>query len=148
MNFADEVIMPYLLEIFDNDDYYYNDVLSPTKVKLSVISFLQSLGNTHTPSDHKYIAQAMSLALEDPAYKFLKQLIPPGSIIDILQAKGTAEDVNARIFTDRIEDDNESEYDAVNYFIYNAYGAATEARTQLERKMTNVVINSFIVNRE
>lgn len=148
MNFADEVIMPYLLEIFDNDDYYYNDVLSPTKVKLSVISFLQSLGNTHTPSDHKYIAQAMSLALEDPAYQFLKQLIPPGSIIDILQAKGTAEDVNARIFTDRIEDDNESEYDAVNYFIYNAYGAATEARTQLERKMTNVVINSFIVNRE
>ena len=145
--FIRDTVLPKLDAIYENDAYYVNDVLSPTKVKLATIDMLQSLGQSYVVQDHKYIAEAIEKMLTKPAYRLFRQLIPSGYILNFLQAKGTAEAASKKIFTDKMEEDVETEYDPVTHFLDNAYGQAVDAKTQLERKMSNVVLNSFIIDR-
>lgn len=134
--------------IYDNEDYYTGGVLNPTKMKLATIDLLQSLGRDYVVEDHKYIAEAIEATLKKPSYRILRQIIPDGYILDLMQAEGTADKASKAIFTDRIEDDIDNQYDSVNYFINNAYGQAVAARMQLERKMANIVLGSFVIDRK
>lgn len=147
MDFAYNELIPFLATIFDSDAYYDNDVLSPTRMKQAVVAFIRSLGTSYATEDYKYISQAFDLIRNDEIYGWLSQIIPNVSIQRLLKAKGTAEELSSKIFTDQIEDDTSTEYDAVNYFLNNAYGSAILAKTQLERKMNNVVLNSFVIDR-
>ena len=134
--------------IYDNEDYYTGGVLNPTKMKLATIDLLQSLGRDYVVEDHKYMAEAIEATLKKPSYRILRQIVPDGYILDLMQAKGTADEASKAVFTDRIEDDVDNQYDSVNYFINNAYGQAVAARMQLERKMANVVLGSFVIDRK
>ena len=149
MSFAKNDIIPSLTEIYNNDDYYNsNDVLSPTKSRQAVIALLQSLGTKYEITEHKYIAQAVELVLNRKAFAELKAIMPVGAIINFMQSTGTAEEAEAKIFTDKIMDYEENENESENYFLKNAYGAATNAKIHLEYKMKNIILNSFIINRE
>ena len=142
-------VMEKLDAIYDNDAYYTDGVLNPTKMKLATIDLLQSLGKDNVVEDHRYIADALEATLKKPAYRILRQIIPDGYILDLMQAEGTADEASKAVFTDKLEeDDSDSQYDSVNYFINNAYGQAVAARMQLERKMANVVLGSFIIDRQ
>lgn len=134
--------------IYDNEDYYTGGVLNPTKMKLATIDLLQSLGRDYVVEDHKYMAEAIEATLKKPSYRILRQIVPDGYILDLMQAKGTADEASKAIFTDKMEDDVDNQYDSVNYFINNAYGQAVAARMQLERKMANVVLGSFVIDRK
>ena len=147
LEFAETMIIPSLMSIIDNGDYYNGDVLSPTKSRRALVAMMKSLGNEYTPTDHKYIAQALELALQNPFYSFFKNLLPNIAIIDLLKSKGTAEEVSSKIFTDRIEDDVNNDADAIDYFLHNAYDSATSAKMQLQNKMTRLVLDAFIINR-
>lgn len=140
--------MEKLDAIYDNEDYYTGGVLNPTKMKLATIDLLQSLGRDYVVEDHKYMAEAIEATLKKPSYRILRQIVPDGYILDLMQAKGTADEASKAVFTDRIEDDVDNQYDSVNYFINNAYGQAVAARMQLERKMANVVLGSFVIDRK
>ena len=145
-SFAYDELIPFLVTIFNSDAYYDNDVLSPTRMKQAVVAFIGSVGASYATEDYKHIADAFELIRNDEVYG-LGQILPNTSILRLLKAKGTAEELSSKIFTDRIEDDDSTDYDAVNYFLNNAYGSAILAKTQLERKMNNIVLNSFVIDR-
>jgi hypothetical protein len=148
MVFAEREIVPFLEEIFDTDAYYTDDKLNPTKSKLATIALIQGLGESYAISEYKYIVKAIELLLNQPEYKFLTSIMPRKNLLTLLKAKGTAEEISANVFTDTIESDDSTEYDSVNYFLNNAYKQAILAKTKLERKMNNIVLNSFIINRD
>ena len=146
--FADDAIIPSLIAIRNNKDYYNNGRLSPQKMRTATIAFLQTLGESYTVADHKYIVQALEDVLKRPFYRILNQIIPTGTIANFLKFKGTAEQASAKIFTDQIMDDDVKDTDTPDYFLHNAYGQAISAKMKLQRKMNNVVLNSFIIDRE
>ena len=41
--------------------------------------------------------------------------------------------------------DDAKDTDTPDYFLHNAYGQAISAKMKLQRKMNNVVLNSFII---
>ena len=148
ISFTNDVIFPIFYEIINNPDYYNkHDVLSPTKSRLASIAAIQSLGKSIYESDHKYVVQAINDFINDDLFSFVKDIIPQGSLLNIMKSNESVEEISKEIFTDRIMDD-EYENDAVDYFIHAAYGAATSAKKQLELKMNKIILNSFIVNRE
>ena len=146
--FADDFIIQSLKAIYVNKDYYSNGRLSPQKMRTATIAFLQTLGESYVVSDHKYIVQALEEVLNRPFYRVFNQIIPTGTIANFLKFKGTAEQASAKIFTDQIMGDDAKDTDAPDYFLHNAYGQAISAKMKLQRKMNNVVLNSFIIDRE
>lgn len=148
LNFADLEIAPNLIAIRNNEDYKNNGIISPQKVRMATISFLQTLGDRYVQSDHKYIEQAITELLEDPFYELLKQIIPTGTISKFLKFNGNAEEASHKIFTDQIFDDDANENDAVDYFLNNAYNQAISAKMELQTKMHNIILNSFIIDRK
>ena len=80
-NFALNSIMPSLMEIASNQDYYKKGVLRPEPIKRATVALLQSLGQSYYADEHQYIAEALKLALESRAFRTFKQLIPPGKIL-------------------------------------------------------------------
>ena len=148
LKFATDAIIPSLRAIYNNTNYYNNGKISPQKMRTATIEFLQTLGNSYVMSDHKYIVEALEEVLNRPLYKLLKQIIPVGTISNFLKYKGTADQASANIFTDQIMDDDTKDTDTPDYFLHNAYGQAISAKMQLQRKMNNVVLNSFIIDRE
>lgn len=146
--FADDAIIPSLIAIRNNKDYYNNGRLSPQKMRTATIAFLQTLGESYAVADHKYIVQALEDVLKRPFYRILNQIIPTGTIANFLKFKGTAEQASAKIFTDQIMDDDVKDTDTPDYFLHNAYGQAISAKMKLQRKMNNIVLNSFIIDRE
>jgi hypothetical protein len=148
MLFATKKILPSLIKIYNNKNYYNDGIISPTKVKKAVISFFKSLGKDYYPAEYEYIEQAVNQLLQLPKMAFFKNILPAGSIKGLLTLRGNAEKISTKVFTDTILDDTASENDSIDFFLNNAYGAATEAKMQLERKMNNVIINTFIINRE
>lgn len=146
--FAKENLIPELKAIYNNPNYYTDGVINPTKIKQAVTAHLQSLGRKYVPDDYQYIEEAVNILTESPAFKFIKNILPPGKIINLLTLRGNAEKVSTKVFTDTILDDTTSENDAIDFFLHNAFGSATLAKTQLERRMTNTVLNSFIIDRE
>lgn len=147
-NFAMNSIMPSLMEISSNQDYYKQGVLRPDPIKRATVAFLQSLGQSYYADEHENIVKAIEMALSMRAFRTFKQIIPPGKILEYLKLKGTAETASAKISTDQIMDDDTTDYDAVDYFLNNAYGPATLAKRQLLRKMNNTILNSFIIDRK
>ena len=145
MAFARSTIMPEFGAISRNPDYKTNGILNPTKVKLAVIDLFQTLGAKYEPSEYQYISDAVDLILT--SMPGLKSILPPGRVKTLLTIKGSAEKVSEKVFISNILDDGDSEYDAVDFFLKNAFGSAVAAKDRLERKMTNVVISSFIINR-
>ena len=147
-SYFSKTISPLFSAIINNDDYYTkDDVLNPTKSRLATIAALKSLGESIYESDHKYIAQSIEMSLKNSMYSFISQIIPPGSLLNIITSKKSVEQINKDIFTDRIMGD-EYENDAIDYFIHNAYGSAISAKNQLELKMQKMIINSFIIDRK
>lgn len=147
-NFALNSIMPSLMEIASNQDYYKKGVLRPEPIKRATVALLQSLGQSYYADEHQYIAEALKLALESRAFRTFKQLIPPGKILSYLKLKGTAEAVSAKISTDQIFEDDTTDYDAPDYFLNNAYNQAILAKRQLLRRMNETVLDSFIIDRK
>lgn len=146
--FARTTILPSLIKIYNNKSYYNADVISPTKIKKAVISFFQSMGKKYYPSEYRYIEQALDTLWDYPKMAFLKSILPRGTVSSLLTLQGNVEKVSSKVFTDTILDDKASDNDPVDFFLRNAYGSATAAKMQLERKMNNIVLNSFIINRE
>lgn len=146
--FAVKDILPKLVKIYNNKDYYNSGIISPTKIKKAVISVFKSMGDKYYPSEYQYIEQAVDTLWDNPKMAFLKSILPNGAITSLLTLKGSAEKVSSKVFTDTILDDTASEHDTVDFFLRNAYGSAVSAKMQLERKMNNVVLNTFVINRE
>lgn len=147
-DFAYDQVIPYLLNLSDSEKYYRNGVIRPQLVRQAVADFIRTgLGESYDRADHKYFDQIFDIIKKDEIVGWLAQFIPNIPIKRVLQLKGTAEEVSSKIFTDQIEDDDSTEYDSVNYFLNNAYGTAILAKAQLERKMTNIVLNSFVIDR-
>lgn len=146
--FALKDILPKLVKIYNNKEYYNSGIISPTKIKKAVISVFKSMGDKYYPSEYKYIEQAVDTLWDNPKMAFLKSILPNGAITSLLTLKGSAEKVSSKVFTDTILDDTASEHDAIDFFLRNAYGSAVSAKMQLERKMNNVVLNTFVINRE
>jgi hypothetical protein len=147
MSFAATNIIPHLAGIIRNKDYYVRGALSPTKARYATIKLLRGLGNSYVNEDHEYISRAFELVLEKPELQFLKTIVPPGYILDLMEAEGTVDEISDKVFTDAILEEDSNEADAVDYFLHKAYGTAVAAKNRLERKMTNVVLNSFVINR-
>jgi hypothetical protein len=145
--FASKFIVPALASIKSNKEYYVNGVISPTKARRATIQLLQGLGKTHVEEDHKYIAQAFEMITNNPMFSLFETIIPPGFVLDLMEAEGTSEQIDKRIFTDSVLDDDSEDVDAVDYFLHKAYSTATAAKNKLQRKMMNSVLNSFVVNR-
>ena len=148
--FSNSEIIPKLDAIYNNDNYYRDggDEMIPHKMREAMISLLQSLGQDYIASDHIYIVEALKKALNEKSNQHLKQLLPIGSLLQFMKFKGTAEEASAKIFTDSIFDDDTTDNDAVDFFLHNAFGHAIKAKQQLERKMQNTILNSFIVDRK
>ena len=148
MAFAKTNLIPQFKAIYNNREYYTDGVINPTKIKQAVIAHLQSLGRKYVLDDYQYIEEAINILTESAAFKFVKSMLPPGKIINILKLRGKADKVSAKVYTDNILDDTASEHDAVDFFLHNAFGSAVLAKNQLERRMINVVLNSFVIDRE
>ena len=145
--FAKENLIPALKAIYNNPKYYSNGVINPTKIKQAVAAHLQSLGRKYVPDEYQYIEEAINILTESTAFKFIKSMMPPGKVINLLTMRGKAEKVSAKVYTDNILDDTASEHDAVDFFLHNAFGSAILAKNQLERRMINIVLNSFVIDR-
>ena len=145
--FAKENLIPELKAIYNNPKYYSDGVINPTKIKQAVAAHLQSLGRKYVPDEYQYIEEAINILTESTAFKFVKSMMPPGKVINLLTMRGKAEKVSAKVYTDNILDDTASEHDAVDFFLHNAFGSAILAKNQLERRMINIVLNSFIIDR-
>ena len=143
--FAKSAIVPEFVAISRNPDYKTGGVTSPTKIKLAVIDLFQTLGSKYEPSEYQYISDAVDLVSKSVPY--IKSILPPGRVKTLLTIRGSAESVSDRVFVSNILDDEDSEYDAVDFFLKNAFGSVVAAKDRLERKMTNVIISSFIINR-
>lgn len=149
--FAENEILPKIVDISFNINYYKNNDFSTPNLELirnATLEFINSLGRKYYTADYDNIQQAFNILINDPDFILFKNLLPPGSIKQILKAKGTIEEINSKIFTDKIEYDEETEFDSVTYFIDNAYQQAILAKNELIRKMNKIVLNSFIINRE
>lgn len=150
-NFIKEEIFPKIVDISFNINYYKNNDFSTPNLELirnATIEFINSLGRKYYTADYDNIQLAFNMLINNPDFALFKNLLPPGSIKQILKAKGTIEEINSKIFTDKIEYDEETEFDSITYFVDNAYQQAILAKNELIRKMNKVVLNSFIVNRE
>lgn len=148
-NFCKFILMPKFVSIISNkEDYYTNGVLSYTKARSEIIKFLQYLGSKYYNSDHVYVKQSLDVISNNPMFSFISKIIPSGSILNLMKSKESVDRLSKEIFTDRIAEDTESDYDAIDYFLHNAYGTALSAKKQLEQKLTNVVLDSFIINRK
>jgi hypothetical protein len=81
-------------------------------------------------------------------YDWLYAIVPNMSIMRLLKSKESVETFSSKTFVDYIMDDDSTETDALDYFLHKAYGRAILAKKQLERKMHNIVLNAFIIDRK
>ena len=75
MLFATKKILPSLIKIYNNKNYYNDGIISPTKIKKAVISFFKSLGKDYYPAEYEYIEQAVNQLLQLPKMAFFKNIV-------------------------------------------------------------------------
>ena len=148
IEFAKKQLIPSLKAIYNNKEYRNNGVIKPDAIRRATINFLKSLGEGYYSSEYTYLVEALHYSLDRPSNKIFKQILPSQNLIQFLKATKTAESPSDRLSTDQIMEDDSTDTDAVDYFLNNAYNQAILAKKQLLRKMNNIVLNSFIINRQ
>lgn len=143
-DFFFDVIEGPLSAIYGDENYLKNGQLKLDPIRRAVVKYIRSLGQKYSPSEYEYIKEAINNNIGD-SDMIDSNIIPQSNIVDILSSKESETQIISRLFSDKLF---EEEDDDSNYLLEDAYGTAYKAKKQLELKMKNYILKSFIVDRD